>query len=73
MRPYAIDAELVSTVAALPVVDRSDASQARRIMAERIVASGRYNSPDAGVTTENHSFQAIADIVSGCGCTGPTT
>ena len=58
MSSYPVDAELVSAAAALPVVDRTNIVEARRIMAARIVASGRYTSADAGVTTEDHVFQA---------------
>lgn len=57
MSTYPIDTELAPAAAALPLVDRTDVAEARRIMADRIVASGQYDSPDEGVTTEDRSFE----------------
>lgn len=55
MNSYRIDSELIQSISALPRVDRTDIAEARRIMSGRIVASGRYDSIDEGVTTEEHS------------------
>lgn len=52
---YPIDQGLAQSISALPRVDRNDVAEARRIMSRRTIASGRYDSIDEGVTTEDHS------------------
>jgi acetyl esterase len=55
---YRIDEELAPVAAALPHVDRTDVAEARRIMADRVGASGRWARADEGVTTEDHVFES---------------
>ncbi|GAA5039393.1 acetyl esterase/lipase [Thermocatellispora tengchongensis] len=55
MSEYPIDEELARSVSTLPRVDRTDVAEARRIMSSRVAASGRYDSIDEGVTTEDRS------------------
>ncbi|KXX59652.1 esterase [Rhodococcus sp. LB1] len=54
-----MDPELAQAASALPRIDRTDVVEARRIFASRIVASGRYDSTDDGVTIEDHTCAAV--------------
>jgi acetyl esterase len=56
---YRIDRELAPVAARLPHVDRTDITDARRIMADRVAASGRWDSDDEGVTTQDHLFESF--------------
>ncbi|WP_412515277.1 alpha/beta hydrolase [Actinomadura madurae] len=55
MSKYHIDDDLVPSMSALPEVDRTDVAQARGMMSSRVIASGRYDSADDGVTTQDRS------------------
>lgn len=55
MIAHDIDPELLPAASALPRVDRADVAAARRVFAERILSSGRYDSTDDGVTVEERA------------------
>ncbi|MCD2114900.1 alpha/beta hydrolase [Rhodococcus rhodochrous] len=59
MSHHPVDPELARAASALPRIDRTDVAEARRILANRIVASGRYDATDDGVTIEDHTCTAV--------------